>query len=218
MLGGRGFMSKLFACVIGVVALLPLVLWYRHSGALTPYLSGHYPAGQLPYVLSKLFGLYALVFIHIQIIWVLLNHLRGLMGRRAHSVLGFAIACLALSHYVLFILATSLRQGQFASGLLWLSFRDFYHTYLSIGLLCLIALAVVVVAGLKRAEKQTNIGKWCHRLYGGMIVGVYLHSMSVGSEMRSEYAGYYFACLGAIILGLMVLVVFRLRRASHVTV
>jgi len=194
------------------IFILPLLLWLYQTGSPLIYFTDAAPAGQLPYVLSKLFALYALAFIHFQVIAVLLAKLGNRFPRGAHFALGFLILILSASHFLLFVSAASLRQGGIAWSLFTFDFGDFYHTYLSVGLISLLLLALVVLLGALRSRFRTPIFRVAHRLYFAVIGGVYLHSLSVGSEVQSFWGAVYFAMLGFIVVTLCILVFIRSRR------
>jgi len=192
--------------------LLPLLLWLYQTGSPLIYFTDDAPAGQLPYVLSKLFALYALAFIHFQIMAVLLAKLGNRFPRSMHFVLGVMILILSLSHFLLFVSAASLRQGGMAWSLFAFDFDDFYHTYLSVGLISLLTLVLVVFLGALQSRFRGPVFRIAHRLYFLVIGGVYLHSLSVGSEMQSFWGVLYFSTLGFIVVILTMLVFIKGRR------
>ncbi len=198
--------------LVSGIIILPLLLWLYQTGSPLIYLTDHAPAGQLPYVLSKLFALYALAFIHYQVIAVLLAKLGNHFSRGVHFAIGSMILFLSLSHFLLFVTAASLRQGGMAWSLFTFDFGDFYHTYLSVGLISLLLLAIVVLLGALRSRFRGPAFRVAHRLYFLVIGGVYLHSLSVGSEVQSVWGLLYFVTLSSIVLTLSMLVLIRSRR------
>ena len=149
---------------------VPGLIWYRQTGDLTFYFAEQVPEGQLLYVLSKLAGLYALVFIAWQIFAALSERvitLPAVKRNRLHRWLGSLVIILALAHLVLFFLAVSMRQDAPALSLFLPSFKDYYHTRLAFGLFAL----WFGRAGRCSAGWGEDVGadsrQWHHRAFWG---------------------------------------------------
>jgi len=202
---------------LAVICFIPLLIWLKSTGSVLPYFTGEYPPGQGYYVFSKLCGLFALTLINVQVILVLLVALGSVQIKRMHAYLGVTIVTLSLLHYMLFVTAVSIRQGDLASGLFTFRFNDFYHTYLSVGLASFILLIVVALGGVLRSKLSSQFSTVIHRFYFFVIIGVYLHSFSVGSEIQGRFAGAFFSIFGCIICALLLKLFLIPRRAENAT-
>ena len=200
---------------------MPGVIWYRQTGDLSFYFSQQVPDGQFLYVLSKLAGLYALVFIAWQIIATLSTRVITLpvVNRRSqHRWIGSLVIILAVAHLLLFFAAVSLRQDAPAMGLFLPSFKDYYHTRLAFGLFALWALFLVAIAGLARLRGGDKISRWLHKSYWVAISLVYLHALAVGTETQSIAGIVFYSLLGIVMLLLLMLSLYqRLRPGKGYT-
>ena len=167
--------------------LLPFVLWNLTSDVLNYFRYGA-PTGQIWYVFSKLFGLYAAVLLWYQAISTLLkntsytNLLRQWTFLR-HRILGSLTLLAVIMHIVCFVTAVSLRKGTIAWGLLLPDFRDFYHIAITIGLTGFI-ISLVAIAAVVFKRRLPKVWRVIHR---GMIMVVILgliHGYLIGTETR----------------------------------
>ena len=214
--GSNGWM--LLAALL-VIVTLPAMIWQQQAGDLSFYFTDAVPAGQLPYVLSKLAGMYALLFIALQIIMSLAARLELMPLHRlrmSHPMMGALVVLLGVAHALLFFAAVSLRQGDPAWGLLFPDFRDFYHTHLSLGLFGLWILIAVMISGVARHINRSRFAKILHRGYWLSIVLVYIHALAIGTEAQSRAGMALYSILGSIVL--MMLVVWLIRRNRSVAV
>lgn len=191
---------------------VPGLIWYRQTGDLTFYFAEQVPEGQLLYVLSKLAGLYALVFIAWQIFAALSERvitLPAVKRNRLHRWLGSLVIILALAHLLLFFVAVSMRQDAPALSLFLPSFKDYYHTRLAFGLFALWAFFLVAIAGLARMRSSAKLSRWLHRSYWIAISLVYLHALAVGTETQSVTGIVFYSLLGVVMLLLLMLSLYR---------
>ncbi|MGD9255680.1 MAG: ferric reductase-like transmembrane domain-containing protein [Chromatiales bacterium] len=198
------FLNRLFVVFL---LTMPGGIWYRQTGDIGFYFSEGVPDGQLIYVLSKLAGLYALLFIAMQMIAALPgysgNPLRRWQGR-SHRLTGIVIICLAVAHLMLFFAAVSIRQDAPALGMFLPSFEDYYHTRLAFGLFALWLLLIVMVAGIMRFRSKAGLARWVHKLYWVAIVLVYLHALAVGTEAQTRAGLLFYGLLGLIVAFLFI--------------
>ncbi len=214
--GSNGWM--LLAALL-VVMTLPAMIWYQQTGELGVYYSPSTPPGQLLYVLSKLAGMYALLFIALQIIVSLAGRLKQASIphlRLLHPLLGTFVVLLGMTHALLFFAAVSVRQGDPAWGLLFPGFRDFYHTHLTLGLFGLWILITVMISGFTRSINRSHFAKILHRGYWLAIVLVYIHALAIGTETQSRLGLALYSILGGV--AMMLLVAWLIRRNRSVAV
>ena len=215
--GGSSRWMLLAALV--VVVTLPAMIWHQQTGSLTLYFSPSTPPGQLLYVLSKLAGMYALLFIALQIIVTLAGRLNLIPPHRlrlSHPLLGSLVVSLGVAHALLFFTAVSVRQGDPAWGLLFPGFRDFYHTHLTLGVFGLWILIAVVISGIARFINRSSAARILHRGYWASITMVYIHALAVGTESQSRLGLVLYSTLGGVVL--MMLVMWLIRRNRRVAV
>lgn len=203
------------AATVVASLLLPCVLWYEKTGDLAIYLSPGTPAGQLPYVFSKLLGMLALVCISWQVVIALASKLSLLPPkwlRFYHRLFGVLVLGLVLAHFVLFFAAASLRQGAPAWALLLPDFRDFWHTHLTFGLFALWALCLVTAIGIARLFFRSPWFHYLHRLYWLVLGFGYFHALAVGSEFQSQQGLIFYAALAVLLLAVAIWVYLRSSR------
>lgn len=154
----------------------------KTTGDVTVYFRYKVLDGQFLYIISKILGLYAFVFLWLQV-------LQGLLGVQKNAMVhrnqGLLILSLFLAHAVLFICAASVRNKHFASGLL---LPHFFGLYLpSIQSLGLIASWFMILgAGFAFLRKfVARFWKWGHRLFLPAFFLVFFHSYLIGSETRT---------------------------------
>lgn len=192
--------------IVLTVFLLPIIIWYRQTGDLLIYLSSDTPDGQFLYVLSKLIGMYALLCIILQLIVSLLeksNMSQFYLPTLPHRTLGIIVVVLAVVHLLLFFFAVSLRQGFFAWNLFLPDFHDYYHIYLSLGLIGLWVLLAVLFSGLLRAIFSKSNFCFLHNTYWIAIALICIHSFSIGTEVQSKSGVIFFGTLGVVAFALL---------------
>lgn len=194
-------MSRFIIMSAGLLGifLLPGVIWYRQTGDLAIYFSEHVPEGQFIYVLSKLAGMYALLFIVWQVIASLAtrcNLVRHRWQGSVHRWFGVLVVALSLTHFMLFTAALSIRQGYFAWGLFVPDFSDYYRTHLSLGLIGLWAMFAVLIAGVVHWRRNNVRARLIHRGYWVSITFIYFHALAVGTESQSRAGLALYGVLG----------------------
>jgi hypothetical protein len=202
-----------------VIVTLPAVIWRQQTGDLSLYFTETVPAGQLLYVLSKLAGMYALLFIALQIIVSLAGRMKLIPLHRlrlSHPLLGTLVVLLGLAHALLFFAAVSVRQGDPAWGLLFPGFRDFYHTHLSLGVFGLWILISVMISGVVRFINGSSTARMLHRGYWASITLVYIHALAIGTESQSVLGLVLYSTLGGVVL--MLLATWLVRRNRRAVV
>jgi hypothetical protein len=208
--------SMLLYASLLVVMSLPAIIWHQQTGDISLYFTDAIPAGQLPYVLSKLAGMYALLFIALQIIMSLAARLKLMqLGclHMSHPILGTLVVLLGVAHALLFFTAVSLREGDPVWGLLFPDFRDFYHTHLSMGLFGLWILIAVMISGVARHINRSHFAKMLHRGYWVSIVLVYIHALAIGTESQSRAGLALYSILGGVVLMMLVMWLIRCNRS-----
>ncbi len=141
------------------------------------------PPGQRWYLLSKFFGMAAVLLVGVQVFTGILSKELRLDG--FHRLLGIATLSSALLHVAAFLLAVSLRGGSFSLDVLYPSFLNGYYTAMvSIGSLSFYALLLVGFAGTSGAVRH-RMGRWIHRLAIFIFFAVSVHALQIGTESRS---------------------------------
>jgi hypothetical protein len=213
----EGSNGGMLLVVLLVIVTLPAMIWYQQTGDLSLYFTEAVPAGQLLYVLSKLAGMYALLFIALQIIVSLAGRLKMIPLHRlrlSHPLLGSLVVILGVAHALLFFTAVSVRQGDPAWGLLFPGFRDFYHTHLTLGVLGLWILIAVMISGIVRFNNRSHFARMLHRGYWASITLVYIHALAIGTESQSRAGLALYSILGGVVV--MMLVMWLIRRNRSV--
>ncbi len=192
--------NALSVMALGILLLLPTLQWQYSSDAIS-YLKHPelLPAGQVPYVFSKLFALYAIFFIWFQCIATLLkNQLARLHIWRwqlfRHQILAALIISLSALHVGCFFLAVAVRNGEPNWALLTVDFSDYYRGAISVGLLALLFLSVGVVFAVFRNQLQRH-WRWLHRCVLGAVVLGLIHSWLIGTETRGGINGYVYIAM-----------------------
>ena len=203
---------------LAIIALLVVPGWalMKTTGDFAAYFRFDVLDGQFLYILSKLFGLYAIVLLWAQTMYGLLAR-QGTgwfsvePGSRLHRAMGMAVIVLLLAHAFLFIAGVSLRNGHFAYKLLLPHLQSgYYPMMLSFGLIAAWLLLVVgLAAGLRR--RLNVVWKWLHRLSLPALILVFVHSFFIGSETRVDAMPYLYAVMVATLLAAVVFRLFRRR-------
>jgi DMSO/TMAO reductase YedYZ heme-binding membrane subunit len=180
--------SRMLFWLLWVVALsLPMLLWLNHTGNPLDYLKYNAPAGQLPYLLSKLFGLYAFSFLLLQIVLMVMKksgHLH-VWNINLHRNLGLTIFSLILLHAGLFITAKSSRGGNFAYETLIPIFTGgYYKLAVSLGIVSLFLASITVASGmfLKYSVKKSR-SKTTHKFALVLVPLTLIHFLWIGSDI-----------------------------------
>ena len=185
-----------------MILLLPLAAWLGMEGNPLVYWQYEVPDGQLVYVFSKLFGLYALLFLWLQTAWALLKDTDWagcFPAWRAgiHQLLGLSVAAVIVCHATFFVAGVSLRQQAIAWNLLLPVFdHGYYRFMLSLGIVALGLLPVVIAAGfaLRRNKRQWKLLHWLAPL---MFALAFVHGLFIGSETRFGIMSLLYVGMGA---------------------
>ncbi|WP_444905901.1 hypothetical protein ACJJIR_14640 [Microbulbifer sp. SSSA008] len=175
------------ALAVCFTLITPVVLWSDTTGSIADYFNYEIPKGQLAYIFSKLFGLYSIFLLWLQVCLTLANPLTSqkMVTRKVHIILGSMVCITFILHAGLFIAATTIRTGHSTlSNLIPTFSHGFYKNSVSIGAIAFWALIGSVIAGTMRTNQKT-IAIWLHRLsLPGLILGL-LHSILIGTEAGS---------------------------------
>jgi len=194
--------------VVLLLLVLPGVVWFQSTGNLLADLRPGSMPGQVPYLLSKLLGLYVIIFLWLQVMYGLTrnDYLFALLpawSKKRHQLLGITTIVVIVLHYVLFVAAVSIRKGMFAYDLLVPDFSDYYHTMLSLGWLAFIMIIAVLFARVARKYIKINM-IWVHRLAVPALFTGLVHGLMIGSEASMGALIYLYLSLG-VLTGLVVL-------------
>jgi predicted ferric reductase len=216
--GFDGLKRLAFFVTASPLLVAPAQTWLALGGDFSEYLRHETLPGQVPYLLAKLSALYALVLLWAQALLGLLKHrlssapsspVSAKRWASIHRALGLATLLLILTHVLLFVTATSLRNGHLAWDLLLPWGHGYYRTMVALGAaaLCLVALAIAVrfIARL-RARTRT----WLHRMALVAVILVLLHSLTIGTESR---AGGMLWSYGFMAITLLIALIDRLQHA-----
>lgn len=189
-----------------VLAVCPLLIWLEQTGSLAFYFSESVPDGQLIYVFSKLAGMYLVFLLWLQIFDSLKTDLVGMEKKssRFHSIMGLSIVTLAVGHIILFFSAVTIRQGSPAWGVFWPGFKDYYHTYLMIGVFAFFALCGTALVGKLRKSRPLNtILGYGHKLYYVSLILAYTHAIAIGTEFQSLWGAMFYSALAVSLASLI---------------
>lgn len=178
---GKQTSTFVMQALLVLSVLIPLIILMQSGDGLLDMMRLDAPKGQLIYISSKLFALCAFLLLWLQLIMGLLQR----VSKRVHVFIGIVLITFVIMHISLFIMAVSVRSGEFAYQILLPSFfSGYYKSALSIGVLALIFMLVSVTAGIlrKRITIRWRIG---HRFVLIMFALVVAHSLMIGSEMQS---------------------------------
>ncbi|MEO0444184.1 MAG: hypothetical protein AAFZ92_10695 [Pseudomonadota bacterium] len=193
------------------VFILPFALWHFTSDVLT-YVRYGAPVGQIWYVFSKLFGLYAVLLLWYLAVSTLLKNTTYANALPQwtflhHRVLGSVTLLAVVIHIACFVIAVSLRKQTIAWSLLLPDFKDFYHTAITVGLFGFFIALIAMAAALMR-RRFPMVWQTIHR---AMVLVVFLglvHGYLIGTETRY---GLYEIFYCALILILLLAIVLRWR-------
>jgi predicted ferric reductase len=207
-----------FLVTASLLLMVPVQTWLLLGGDFSEYLNHETPPGQLSYLLAKLSALYALVLLWAQVLLGLLKHRlssapSSVVGAKRwasiHRALGLATLLLILTHVLLFVAATSLRNGHLAWDLLLPWGQGYYRTMVASGAAALwLAALAIAVRFIRRLQGRAKT--WLHRLALVAVILVLLHSLTIGTESR---AGWMLWGYGFMAISLLVALIDRLHRA-----
>ena len=188
--------------IVLLLLVLPGVIWFESTGNLLADFRPDNMPGQVPYLLSKLMGLYVIIFLWLQVMYGLTRNDRlfafvPAWTKKRHQLMGITTFAVIVTHYALFVAAVSMRKGHFAYGLLAPNFSDFYHTMLSLGWFAFIMIMAVIFVRMARTFMKVN-SLWVHRLaIPALFLGL-THGLMIGSEASMGALIYLYLSLGAI--------------------
>ncbi|ODS24270.1 hypothetical protein AB835_04385 [Candidatus Endobugula sertula] len=170
-----------------LVFMLPFALWHFTSDVLNYFRYGA-PTGQIWYVFSKLFGLYAVLLLWYQAVSTLLitTSLTTFFPQWTflqHRIVGSLTLLVVMIHIACFVTAVSLRKDTVAWNLLLPDFRDFYHTAITIGLCSFFVMLVAIGTALLR-KRFPAMWKKIHRNMVIVISAGLVHGYLIGTETR----------------------------------
>jgi len=177
-----------------VLFAIPAVAYLHANGGLAAYFEYDVLDGQFLYMLSKFNGLYALMFLWLQIVYGLLDKQYRWMltvseSRSFHRNNGLWVVVLLLTHIGLFVAAVSARKEHFDFSLLLPNFNGYYHSMLTLGLIGFFVVLISIPGRLLR-NIYSDVGNWLHRLSIISFILIYFHSYAIGSESRVGAMGY----------------------------
>ncbi|VAW62702.1 hypothetical protein MNBD_GAMMA08-1238 [hydrothermal vent metagenome] len=201
------------AMLWSMLLLFPLIAWLSSEGDLMDYFIYDMPEGQLLYVISKLLGLYGLVFLWLHMSYALLRNsvLNGFIipwTIRKHRNTALFSMALIVVHLLLFIAAVSLRKQTIAVELFIPSFsHGYYKSLLSFGVIAFWLILCVAIMGrlLSLMNQYHAMGIWVHRLSVICFILVYFHGLGVGSETKNGVLFGFYLFLGGSLLTFLLL-------------
>lgn len=199
--------------IVAILLTVPAIVWLINLGEPLAYLSHRVPTGQILYIFSKLFALYALAFMTTQVFL-------GIQGRRSdlfrfHPTVGALTAIFVLLHLAAYIIAATLRSKHSALDVLIPTFnKGFLKLSVSLGVIAVYLLIAVMISGFLLLKRKRAF-RFLHWLAYAVVMLGFLHSFFIGSETRQPVvAGYYAILLAAVFAALLKKIAPRLRRAS----
>jgi len=182
-------MAKITIVMLFLVSvLIPFFSIMQTNSGVEDIFRVYAPKGQLYYLVSKTFALCAFILLWWQLIFSLLNKIKG----RLHIYLGLFLFSLVLLHVLLFFSAASVRTDGYALHIFVPEFTSgYYKNALSFGVIAFLFLLASIVAGLLR-NKISLRWKLGHRFVFIVYALVLVHSFMIGSEMQSGLFLYIF--------------------------
>lgn len=174
--------------VLWVIALgLPMFLWLNHTGNPFEYFKYSAPAGQITYLFSRLFGLYAFSLLIMQVILMLAKRVGYFHNWKicGHRNLGIITLGLAALHAVLFVLAKSLRAGYFSYEVLIPSFSDgYYKAAVSLGVISSVFIVCSIISGVCKQKRKRSLYWFGTTHYIGyvVVISTFTHLVLIGSD------------------------------------
>jgi len=185
------------------VFILPFALWHFTSDVMSYFRYGA-PDGQVWYVFSKLFALYAVLLLWYQALSTLLKESRYSVlftqwNFLQHRTIGSLTLLTIIIHIICFIVAVSLRKQTIAWGLLLPDFQDFYHTSITIGLLAFVIILAAISAAILR-KRLPILWKKIHRCMILVVILGLAHGYLIGTETRYGLYEFFYCALMVILL------------------
>lgn len=178
--------------------MLPFLVIVSSSPSLIFSVFALGPNGQGLYILSKWFGLCALLFLFLQPITIYYPNIFSDGNYRAHKINALFTLCCSVLHVFFFFSAASVRSEKLAFNLFVIDFSTYYHSMLSVGLVGFVCLIASVLVG--RYERKSRLQK-SHRVIGLCSFVVLIHAFSIGSETRSQFfLIFIFVSLGVMLM------------------
>lgn len=191
---------------LGLILILPIAIFFKTTGDVSEYFRYQMPAGQTWYLISKVSGLYAIVFLWLQILQGLLSvcghsFLNRSRNTHFHRNLGLCVLSLFICHITSFIIAVSLRNGFFSYQLLLPNFfTSYYPKIVSLGVIAAWFLLITIGVGIADGRLGKIGWVWSHRLSWAAFFLVFFHSYLIGSETRvGAMEWLYFFMFGSVI-------------------
>ncbi len=197
------------------VLLAPLGLWLLTTNIYS-YVQYGAPTGQIWYVFSKLFGLYAGLFLSYQVVSTCLKNTKYSVALPnwslfRHQYIGASLFFVTSFHIAFFVTAVSLRKDTFAWALLLPDFKDFYHTSITIGLFAFMLAILAVLAALLRTHLP-QVWRYLHRAMFLVVLMGLVHGYLIGTESRY---GLYELFYLSLVLSACVALLLRWREARR---
>jgi len=189
-----------------ILFILPFALWNFTSEVMS-YIRYGAPTGQLLYVFSKLFALYAVLLLWYQALSTLLKDTRyttlfPTWNFLRHRTIGSLTLLTIFIHISCFVVAVSLRKEPVAWGLLLPDFRDFYHTSITVGLFAVVIALVAISAAILR-KRFPSIWQQVHRSMIFVVILGLVHGYLIGTETRyGLYEFFYCALIVTLLIAL----------------
>lgn len=181
---------------------MAVAVWLASTGDPLAYFAATVPPGQTLYVLSKLFGLLGITMLWFQAMATLAKATPALRGFPvlqgwAHMTFGIATMVVIVLHLALFVAASTIRTKHAALDLLVPTFEQgYYRSMISVGVIAFWMLLLAAIAGSWRGLRGGAVARWLHRLMFIVMLGGFVHGMTVGSETRFGLMKYVYAFVG----------------------
>jgi len=206
--------SRLLDAVLITLFVIPGIAWLSNTGDIASYFLYTNLDGQFIYVLSKLVGLYAMMFIWLQILLGLLKpqikRYYGDLTPKSHRWLGIISLILVILHVGLFVAAVSLRNDHFAWKLFVPNFfQGYYALMLTIGLFALITLLASVISRGVLAKANNAIKLWVHRLVLVAFFMILIHSYTIGTESQLGMMSMIYLLMFGSITGILIFRIYQ---------
>lgn len=197
----NGFGFILYSIWAGIL-ILPGLIWLQNSRLIDDYFYG-VELSQSLYVLSKLFALYAIIILWLQLVSTLNQNTRfqwmfPLSVNRHHRLLGLSAFVLTTLHIFFFVTAVSLRKQTLTINLLWPDFQDYYHTGISLGSISFWMMFIAVSAigfAYYWLKQRVLLLVTLHRITIIAVILGFVHSLMIGTETRQGFYLYYYSFL-----------------------
>lgn len=167
--------------IIGLMLVVATFAWLQTTNNPLAYFSERIPPGQTFYIFSKLFGLYSIVILGVQLS---MGVAQIPAMSKYHRVLGVISLMAIIVHLSLFVTAVSLRSDYLNFSILIPDFiGNPFNRAVSFGVIAFFLLCFVALAGI--FLHLTNKLLWLHRFSYVCFVFAMFHSVLIGTETRS---------------------------------